>query len=126
MAVLHHILYSAVTSRGPRGFVTFTDNRSGRWEKAKCRNLCDWVKSRTNGQVHFLTWLVHENQQVRINTIQSWLLWLSGLSTGLGTRGLPVPFPVRSQAWVTGLVPNERQPHIDVSLPLFLLPSPLS
>ena len=37
-------------------------------------------------------------------------------------------FPVRAHVWVVGQVPSwgahERQPHIDVSLPLFLLPFP--
>ena len=31
-----------------------------------------------------------------------WLLWLSGLSTGLQTKGLQVQFPVRAHAWVAG------------------------
>ena len=33
-----------------------------------------------------------------------WLLWLSGLSTGLQTKELPVQFPVRAHAWVAGQV----------------------
>ena len=57
-----------------------------------------------------------------------WLVWLSGSSAGLQTKGLPVLFPVRAHAWVTSQVPSrggcERQPHIDVSLPLFLPPFP--
>ena len=55
-----------------------------------------------------------------------WLVWLSGLSASLQTKGLLVPFPVRAHAWVAGQVPSgectrERQPHTDVSLPLFFL-----
>ena len=45
----------------------------------------------------------------------------------LRTKGLPVQFPVRAYAWVAGQVPIrqcERQPHIDVSPPLFLPPFP--
>ena len=42
----------------------------------------------------------------------------------LQTKGSLVQFPVRAHAWVVGQVPSrgpcERQPHIDVSLPLFL------
>ena len=51
------------------------------------------------------------------------LVWLSGLSAGLRTKGSLVQFPVRAHAWVAGQVPSggvhERQPHTDVSLPLF-------
>ena len=57
-----------------------------------------------------------------------WLVWLSGLSAGLWSKGSLVPFLVRAHAWVAGQVPSEgahdRQPHTDVSLP-FSLPSPL-
>ena len=35
-----------------------------------------------------------------------WLLWLSRLSTGLRTEGLPVGFWVRAHAWVAGRVPS--------------------
>ena len=52
--------------------------------------------------------------------ISPWLVWLTGLSAGLRTKGSPVRFPVRAHAWVAGQVPIrgscERQPHIDVSL----------
>ena len=57
-----------------------------------------------------------------------WLVRLSGLSAGLQNERLLVRFPVRAQAWVAGHVltggARERQPHIDVSLPL--CPFPLS
>ena len=36
----------------------------------------------------------------------SWLVWLSGLSTGLQTKGWPVLFPVRAHAWVPGKGPR--------------------
>ena len=52
---------------------------------------------------------------------QPWLVWLSGLSTGLWTKG--------AHAWVAGQAPSEeacnRQPHIDVSF-LLSLSLPLS
>ena len=60
-----------------------------------------------------------------------WLVWLSGLSTGLWTKGSPVWFPVRAHAWVAGQVPSWGVcvwcfsctsmflSQIDVSLPLF-------
>ena len=31
-----------------------------------------------------------------------WLVWLSGLSAGMQTKGLSVRFPVRAHAWVAG------------------------
>ena len=60
------------------------------------------------------------------NLILPWLVWLSGLSASLQTKGSLVQFPVRAHAWVAGQVPSggrvpsERQPHIDISLLLFL------
>ena len=35
-----------------------------------------------------------------------WLMWLSGLSGSLRTKGLLVRFPVRAYAWVVGQVPS--------------------
>ena len=62
-----------------------------------------------------------------------WLVWLSGLSANLQTKGLLVWFPVRAHAWVAGHVPggelvrgnHTSQGIVDVSFPL-CLPSPLS
>ena len=58
-----------------------------------------------------------------------WLMWLSGLSTGLQTKGSLVQFPVRVHAWVVGQVPNRgrvRGKHALMLLSLsFSLPSPL-
>ena len=57
-----------------------------------------------------------------------WLVWLSGVSAGLQTKGSQVRFLVRAHARVVAQVPSggvcERQPHIDVSLPLLLSPFP--
>ena len=55
-------------------------------------------------------------------------MWPSGLSTGLGSKGPPVQFPVRAHAWVSGQVPSRgcmRGNHtlLFLSLPL---PFPLS
>ena len=55
---------------------------------------------------------------------EAWLVWLSGLSASLRTKGLPVQFSVRARAWVAGQVSSGghvRGSHIYVSLPLFLL-----
>ena len=42
----------------------------------------------------------------KYKTHKHWLVWLSGLSTGLGTKELPVSFPVRAHDWVVGQVPS--------------------
>ena len=64
-----------------------------------------------------------------------WLVWLSGLNVIPQTKRSLVRFPVRAHAWVAGQVPgwghvrgNQSMflSHIDISLPLFLSPSPLS
>ena len=61
------------------------------------------------------------------------LVWVSGLSAGLQTEGLPVRFSVREHAWVSGQVPSWGRVranrslnllYISVSLPLFLPPFP--
>ena len=57
-----------------------------------------------------------------------WLVWLSGLSTGLWTRGSPVRFPVRAHAWVAGReAAHQCFSHTLMFLYLsFFLPSTLS
>ena len=57
------------------------------------------------------------------------MVWLSGLSTSLQSKVMLAQFPVRAHARVAGQVrtpegAHERQPHIDVSIPLCLLPFP--
>ena len=37
---------------------------------------------------------------------EPWLVWLSGLSAGLLTKGSLVGFPLRAQDWVAGQVPS--------------------
>ena len=60
-----------------------------------------------------------------------WLVWLSGLSAGLQTKGSWVQFPVRAHAWVVGQVPSRGHmrdnhtlmflsPSLSPSLPLYL------
>ena len=56
----------------------------------------------------------------KLKKFMPWLVWLSGLSANLWTKGSPVQFPVRAHGPQWGA--RQRQPHIDVSLPLFLLP----
>ena len=58
-----------------------------------------------------------------------WLVWLSGLSSGLQTKGPLVGFPIRAQAWVAGQVgpPSRgRSRGNKLFLYLFSLPFPLS
>ena len=66
------------------------------------------------------------------NTTLPWLVWLSGLSTGLQTKGWLVQFTVRAHAWVVGQVLSRgrmRGNHtlvflsLSFSLPFSLPPS---
>ena len=79
------------------------------WQHPKCPSVNQWIKKTV--------------------VPLPWLVWLSGLSTGLRTKRVLVRFPVRAYTWVAGHVPqcgvSERQPHIDVFVLLFSLPSPL-
>ena len=72
-----------------------------------------------------LSFLIYKNGIIRKLSVP-WLVWLSGLSAGLGTKEWLVRFPVRAHAWVVGQVSSwvcvKRQPHSDVSLLLFLPP----
>ena len=57
--------------------------------------------------------------------VRLWLVWLSGLSAGLRTKGSPVRSPVRAHAWVAGQVPGGRHVtgnHTWMFLSLFLPP----
>ena len=59
-----------------------------------------------------------------------WLVWLTGLSTGLQTKGSLVQFPFKAHAWVVGQVPNwgcakGNHPLMFLSLS-FSFPSPVS
>ena len=52
---------------------------------------------------------------------QPWFIWLRGLSAGLRTKGLPVQFPVRAQAWVAGQVPSRGHVRAIDEVPLTLM-----
>ena len=43
-----------------------------------------------------------DKQEDRTYHVQPWLVWLSGLSARLRTKGSLVRFPVRAHAWVAG------------------------
>ena len=54
---------------------------------------------------------------------QPWLVWLSGLSAGLQTKGSLVQFLVRTHAWVAGQIPSRehaRGNHTQMFLSLCL------
>ena len=61
---------------------------------------------------------------------EPWLVWLSGLSAGLQTKGSLVRFPLRAHAWIVGQVPSRghaRGSHTLMFLTLsFSFPFPLS
>ena len=50
-----------------------------------------------------------------------WLVWLSGLSASLQTKGSQVRFPVRAHAWVVGQVPSSRHMRGNHTLMFFSL-----
>ena len=81
------------------------------------------AQSLSSSSPHFMYFIVLVN-------ILPWLVWLSGLSAGLQTKGLPVRFPVGAHTWVAGQVPSRgcvRGNHILMFLSLsFSLPFPLS
>ena len=59
-----------------------------------------------------------------------WLVWLSGLSAGLQTKGWPDLFPVLAHAWAAGQVPSGGHVRVNHRLMFlclsFSLPSSLS
>ena len=52
------------------------------------------------------------------------LVWLSGLSTNLKTKGSPVRFPDRAHAWVAGQVPSGGYARNNHTLMFLSLSSP--
>ena len=79
---------------------------------------------------HYLCklWQTQNYSQTK-SSLKPWLEWLSGLSTGLQSKGSLVRFPVRAHAWVVGQIPSRehmRGNHTLMFLSLsFSLPSPL-
>ena len=55
-----------------------------------------------------------------------WLVWLSGLSTGLWTKWSLVQFPIRAHTWVVGQAPSRGCERGNHTLMFLSLPSPLS
>ena len=55
-----------------------------------------------------------------------WLVWLSGLSAVLRTKGSLVQFPVRAYAWAAGWVPSRGRERGNRTLMFLSLSSPLS
>ena len=73
-------------------------------------------------------WRLRSRKDLLKASCWPWLVWLSGLSASLRTKGSSVQFSVYGTCLGCSQVPSrgvcERQPHIDVSLPLFLSPFP--
>ena len=58
--------------------------------------------------------------------VEPWLVWLSGLSTSLQTKGPLVQFPVRAYAWAAGQVPSRGRVRGNHTLMFLSLSSLLS
>ena len=86
--------------------------------------LCTYMEGITRGFTTYLLCLY------KFLSILPWLVWLNGLSSGLGTKGSPVQFLIRAHAWVAGQVPSRehsRGNHTLIFLSLsFSLPPILS
>ena len=54
-------------------------------------------------------------------SLKPWLVWLSGLSASLPTKGSLVGLQVRAHAWVVGQVPS--QGHVRSNHTLMVSPS---
>ena len=50
-----------------------------------------------------------------------WLVWLSGLSTGLQTQRLLVLFPIRAHSWGVSQVPSWEPERGNPSMILFMM-----
>ena len=59
------------------------------------------------------------------NMITAWLVWLSGLSASLRTKGSLVRFLLRARAWTAGQVPGKGPTRDNRTLMFLSLPSPL-
>ena len=64
----------------------------------------------------------YKNQLIILNLLlQCWLVWLSGLSVGLWSKGSPVWFLVRAHAWTAGQVPSWGRTRDNHTLMFFSL-----
>ena len=81
-----------------------------------CGRLTPWLASGIKLQTLFSSWERYIQKYLEetfwgIYELTSFLLqlvWLSGLSANLQTKGSPVRFPVRAHAWVAGQVPSKE------------------
>ena len=79
----------------------------------------------------FYIWIfIKRSQNSKMKIYMTWLVWLSGLSASLRTKGSPVQFLIRAHTWVAGQVSSRghgRGNHtlMFLSFP-FSLSSPLS
>ena len=77
---------------------------------------------------NFLKRFIEHDFFLIIRKDKPWLVWLSGLSAGLWSKGLLVWFQVRAHAWVAGQVPgggcmrgNHRLMFLSLSFSLLTL-----
>ena len=89
----------------------------GRW---------DVVKGDGHSKPSFVSWQITLSYDIKPKPsrmflhfkayFMPWLVWLSGLKSGLQTRGSLVRFPVRADAWVVGQVPGGRCVRVNHTL----------
>ena len=114
-------------SRVVRVIREWTIQKNGAGELTLLRE--QWLLSETcrSPKAQSMLRLKKKKDKFDIKNIQPWLMYLSGLSAGCEPK---VTGSIPSQGTCLGCRlgpqwgPCERQPHIDVSLPLFLPPSP--
>ena len=95
----------------------------------KCIKVSPTLRCCKHQEHHIIIIQIQCKKLYKKSQILPWLVWLSGLSASLRTKGLPVQFPVRAHAWVAGQVPSRghvRGNHTLMFLSSFSLPSPLS
>ena len=87
----------------------------------RCTFICYyWLKS------VILTWPVLASPiPLKEKVISPWLVWLSGLSPGLQTKGSRVQFSVRAHAWVAGQALSRGRPRANHTLMFLSLSSSL-
>ena len=107
----------------PLGFYLFPHHYvSSVLRGSRCKHLCCSCYFYAEEKYTILNKIIKKK-------IEPWLVWLSGLSADLQTKGSPFRFPVRPpHAWVAGQVLSRgrvRGNHtLMFPLPLFLLPFP--
>ena len=110
----------------------------GRGKKEPFGRMVPWVHtSPCHYRTVYLKWWVHSLYIMYTSVKKTekkkclpWMVWFSGLSAGLQTKGSQVRLPVWAHAWVSGQVPSRGHVRDNCTLMFlslsFSLPSPLS